>query len=80
MAYEERELSGSLFINDKREEGSNQPNMRGTLTINGVQYRLSGWTKHSDRAGKWLSLAASPPEDQSPADNNYGEQSQETPF
>ena len=59
MAYEQRDLSGSLFINDKREKDTH-PNLTGTIMIDGKEYWLSGWTKEKSDGEKWISLAAKP--------------------
>lgn len=45
MAYEQKEGDFSLFKNDKKVSGSNQPDYRGKAMINGVVYKLSGWAK-----------------------------------
>lgn len=55
MAYEQRDMSGSLFRNDKK-ESEKHPNMTGSALIDGVEYYVSGWTKESAK-GKWISLA-----------------------
>lgn len=55
MAYEQRELSGSLFKNDKKEAESH-PDLKGSALIDGVEYWVSGWTKER-QSGKWISLA-----------------------
>jgi hypothetical protein len=56
MAYEQRDLSGSLFKNDKREKDSH-PNLTGTVMIGGVEYWASGWTKERANGDKWISLS-----------------------
>ncbi len=55
MAYEQRELSGSLFKNDKKTEDKHS-NMTGTALIDGVEYWVSAWTKEGAK-GRWQSLA-----------------------
>jgi hypothetical protein len=55
MAYEQRELSGSLFKNDKKTEDKH-PNAKGSATIAGVEYWVSGWTKEGPK-GRWQSLS-----------------------
>ncbi len=57
MAFEIRELSGSLFRNTKREEGSNQPNAKGECRIDGVLYEISAWTKKDKNGNPWQSLS-----------------------
>lgn len=66
MAYEQRDGSGSLFPNDKREKDTH-PNLRGSITINGVAYWLDAWTKLKADGTKWLSLSAKPKEASAPA-------------
>ena len=51
MAYEQRDNSGTLFRNDKREKDS-QPNATGTAMVDGVEYYVSAWTKEG-RNGKF---------------------------
>jgi hypothetical protein len=55
MAYEIRELSGSLFKNDKKTE-EKHPQMQGSCLIEGVEYWVSAWTKEGAK-GRWQSLA-----------------------
>lgn len=55
MAYEQRDNSGSLFKNDRRET-ENHPNATGTALIDGVEYYVSAWTKEG-RKGKFQSLS-----------------------
>ena len=53
---EQRELSGILFKNDRKEE-DRQPDYKGSATIQGVNYWLSGWIKEGTKGGKFLSLS-----------------------
>ena len=55
MAYEIRELSGSLFKNEKKTE-EKHPQMQGSCLIDGVEYYISAWTKEGAK-GRWQSLA-----------------------
>jgi len=55
------DMSGSLFKNEeKNKEGAN-PNWadyKGSITINGVEYWLSGWMKIGQNTGKkFMSLS-----------------------
>ena len=61
MAYEQRDNSGSLFRNDKRET-EQHPNLKGSAMIDGVEYWVSAWTKLSKNGEKWVSLAFTPKE------------------
>lgn len=56
MAYEPKEMTGSLFPNDKREKDTH-PNTRGSALIDGVAYFVDGWTKQTGEGVKWLSLS-----------------------
>jgi hypothetical protein len=55
MAYEQRDNTGTIFRNDRREKDS-QPNARGTALIEGVEYEISAWTKQGQK-GPFQSLS-----------------------
>lgn len=87
MADYKKENSGALFENTKR-ESQNHPNYRGDVTLSAsvvnslaeqvragkpAVLRLAGWSKRSEKAGWWLSLAASlpmTPQSRSPGDRD----------
>ena len=56
MAYEHRELSGSLFVNDRKTK-DNQPDLTGTMKMDGKTWRLAAWK--SDKIEGMLSLKIS---------------------
>lgn len=56
MPYEQRDNSGSLFRNDKKET-EQHPNLKGSAMIGGDEYWVSAWTKVSKTGEKWVSLA-----------------------
>lgn len=60
MAYEKKDMTGTLFKNDKREKDSH-PNATGTAIIGGVEYWVSAWTKDGAK-GKFQSLSFKPKE------------------
>lgn len=66
MAYEVRDLSGSLFKNDKR-TSDNHPNARGSAMVGGVEYWVSAWTKRDKNGNPWQSLSFTPKEQNQPA-------------
>lgn len=73
MAFEMRELSGSLFKNEKKTE-EKHPQMQGSCLIDGVEYYISAWTKEGTK-GRFQSLAfkrkdAKPDAKPAPADDD----------
>lgn len=62
MAYEQKDNSGSLFVNDKEKDG--QPDRTGSCVIAGREYWVSGWLKKTQAGVPWLSLAFRPKEQQ----------------
>jgi hypothetical protein len=59
---EQRDNSGVLFTNDKREKESH-PNYKGNIRVDGKDYWISGWIKEG-KNGKFMGLAVSPKEEQ----------------
>lgn len=56
MAYEQKDNTGSLFINvEKRSE--NFPDYSGSMKIDGHDWWISGWKKQSKDGRTYLSLA-----------------------
>lgn len=45
MAFEKRDLQGSLFYNEKQSD--KQPDLKGYVLINGVEYELAAWAGRS---------------------------------
>ena len=52
---QQKELSGVLFKNDRREKDTH-PHATGSALIDGVEYWVSAWTKEGPK-GKFQSLA-----------------------
>ena len=57
MAYELKDLQGSLFKNNKKTT-DNHPEYTGKIKINGTEFLLSAWVKETKTGEKWLSLSA----------------------
>lgn len=55
--------SGALFINEKRTKDTH-PHLRGSATVDGVEYWMSCWTKTDRNGRKYQSLAFTPKDDQ----------------
>lgn len=57
MTEYDNEMRGALFPNNKG-DNPNRPDSRGRCTINGVNYRISGWKRTAQATGKpFISLA-----------------------
>ena len=56
MAYEQKDLSGSMFAND-RKTTDNQPDFKGSCMVAGVEYWVSGWSKAPGGKRPYTSLA-----------------------
>lgn len=59
MAYVQKDNSGALFKNDKREKDT-QPHMNGTIMVAGVEYWISAWTNVSEKGVRYQSLSVQP--------------------
>jgi hypothetical protein len=57
MAYEQRDLQGSLFKNKDKTEGDNRPNAKGSCMVAGVEYWVDAWTKKDKNGNPWQSLS-----------------------
>ena len=54
-----KDNSGAVFVNDRKEPGSQQPDRSGSALIGGVEYYVDGWLKKGAK-GPFLSLAFKP--------------------
>ena len=81
MAFEQKDMSGSLFKNNKREKDTH-PNATGSCLIDGVEYWVSAWTKKDKNGDPWQSLAFKRKEATSkPAPASFkGDDSSDSPF
>lgn len=59
MAYEQKDNSGSLFKNDKK-ESYNHPDYKGSVMIDGTEYWQSAWIKKSKEGKVYMSQSFKP--------------------
>jgi hypothetical protein len=77
--FQQKENSGSLFKNDKREKDTH-PNATGSALIGGVEYWVSAWTKKDKNGNAWQSLAFKPKEQNGRRQGGQLEQDESVPF
>lgn len=56
MAFEQRDMSGALFENDK-EGNAARPDLTGNGMVNGKLVRISAWAKRAKSGKEYLSLS-----------------------
>jgi len=61
MAEYDNTNTGVLFKNDKKPEGSKQPDYKGTININGEEKELAAWVRDGKNGKKFMSLKISEP-------------------
>lgn len=54
--FQTKDMTASIFRNEKKEEGDRRPNMTGHGMIEGRKVYISAWTKDGKK-GKFQSLA-----------------------
>lgn len=59
MAFEQRDNSGSIFANERKEKETH-PDRTGTALIDGTEYYVNGWLKKSKDGKPYLSLSFKP--------------------
>ena len=54
MAYTSKPNTGALFTNEKTQ--GKQPDLTGSININGVEYPLAGWERTSSNGRRFFRL------------------------
>lgn len=57
--YEQKDNSGVLFKNDKK-ESDRHPDYKGNIRVAGVDYWLSSWINTSKSGQKYMSVSVQP--------------------
>ena len=64
MPYQQRDNSGTLFVNDRKtDKNSKLPDRKGDAIINGQEMWISGWLKDGKNGTQFLSLSFTPKEE-----------------
>jgi hypothetical protein len=59
MSYTQRDNSGSMFKNERKEKETHA-DYRGECLIDGKEYYMDVWLKVADSGRKWMSLSFKP--------------------
>jgi uncharacterized protein (DUF736 family) len=78
--YEREEGQGALFVNDKKEAGSQQPDYTGVVKVGGKEQRIAGWKRESQSGKKYLSIKVSAFLEKKPEANFEETLADEVPF
>jgi hypothetical protein len=72
MSYEQKDNTGSLFKNQRKEKDTH-PDATGSITVDGVAYWISAWSKQDRNGNHYQSLSVRRKEQTMPAANTDGQ-------
>ena len=56
---------GAMFVNSYKEDGDNRPDFTGTIDVEGVEYKIAGWKRTSEKKGtRFISLSIDKKDDE----------------
>jgi hypothetical protein len=64
MAFEQKDNSGAIFVNDHKEKDTH-PDRTGSARIGGTDYWVHGWLRKTKDGKPYLSLAFKPKQESS---------------
>ena len=80
MAFQQKNNSGSLFKNDKKQTDKH-PDYKGTAIVDGVNKNLAAWIRTSQTGKKYMSITIQDPEPKTGFDTIKDDQSgEDIPF
>ncbi len=79
MADYDNTNKGVLF-REQEKKSERHPDMTGTINIEGVEFRLAGWTKESKSGKKFLSLSVTPKQESAPQQGSDTDFNDSIPF
>jgi len=56
VAFEQKDNSGAVFVNDRKEQDTH-PDRTGTARIDGVDYWVNGWLRETKSGKPYLALS-----------------------
>ena len=80
MAFQQKNNSGSLFKNDKKQTDKH-PDYKGTAIVDGVNKNLAAWIRTSQTGKKYMSITIQDPQPKTAFDTIKDDQSgEDIPF
>ena len=56
---------GAMCVNSYKEDGDNRPDFTGTIDVEGVEYKIAGWKRTSEKKGtRFISLSIDKKDDE----------------